>query len=195
MSAFVRAVVLLIVVCDPLGALGVAGVLTEGADRATLRKFAIAASGVAFAALTVAALAADRVLDVLELSPGSVTLATAVVLVVPGAWLLARGDRRVLARGSSAGGLRSALVPVAFPVLAGPGALLLAMSLAVTRGTGAAIAGAAVVALVSWGLIATGSAAPVLRYPVLLNRVGGRVVGAAILVVALALAAEGVLGY
>ena len=115
MSAFVRAVVLLIVVCDPLGALGVAGVLTEGADRAMLRRFAIASSGAALAALTVAALAADRVLDVLELSPGSVTLATAVVLVVPGAWLLARGDRRVLARGSSDGRLRRALVPVAFP--------------------------------------------------------------------------------
>jgi len=186
--------VLLIVVCDPIGALCVAGVLTEGADRATSRRFAVVSSGGAFAALAFAALAADRVLELLDMSVGGVTLAAAVVLVVPGGWLLARGDRNVLAHGTGSASLWGALVPVAFPVLAGPGAVLLAMSLAVTRGTGAAITGAAVVALTAGGLIATGAAAPVMRYPTLLNRVGGRVVGAAILVISLALAAEGTLG-
>lgn len=195
MSSFLRAVVLLVVVCDPLGALRVAGVLTDGADRTELRRFAVAAGGAVFAALALAVLASQKVLDLLELSPGSVTLAGAVVLVVPGVWLLARGDRGVLASGMGAKGIRAALVPVAFPVLAGPGALLVTISLAVTRGPGVTTAAAAVVAAVAGALIATGSSSPVRRYPVLLNRVGGRVVGAAVLVVALALAVEGVLGY
>ncbi len=195
MSSIVRAVVLLVVVCDPLGAFGLAGALCEGADRAAMRRFAAVASGAAFAVLAVAALGADAAVGVLGTSAGSVTLAAAVVLVVPGAWLLARGDRRVLAPAPGGGGVRGAIVPVAFPVMAGPGAVLVTMSLALTRGTGTAVAAAAVVALVSAAVVATGSSAAVLRYPVLLNRVGGRVVGVAVLGVALALAVEGVLGY
>jgi len=194
-SAFLRAVMLLMVVCDPLGALAIAGTLTKGAGRSAVAGFALAASGTAFVALGASALSGEWVLNVLDLSPGSVTLAAAVVLVVPGAWLVARGDRRMLVRGTSGAGLRAAILPVAFPVLAGPGALLVTVSLSVTRGAGTTVAAAAVVALVAGGLIATGSEAPVHRYPVVLNRAGGRVVGAVILVVALALAIEGILGY
>ncbi|MCZ7536587.1 MAG: hypothetical protein M5T61_12235 [Acidimicrobiia bacterium] len=69
------------------------------------------------------------------------------------------------------------------------------VSLTLTRGAGTAVAAAAVVALVTAAVIATGSTSAALRYPVLLNRVGARVVGAAVLGVALALAVEGVLGY
>lgn len=195
MSSLLRAVVLLMVVCDPLGAFAIAGGLCEGAGSATLRRLAAVASGTAFAVLAAAALASDAAAGFLDLSSGSVTLAAAVVLVVPGAWLLVRGDRMALVAGSSGGATRGALVPIAFPVMAGPGAVLVMVSLTLTRGAGTAVAAAAVVALVTAAVIATGSTSAALRYPVLLNRVGARVVGAAVLGVALALAVEGVLGY
>ncbi|MCZ7536588.1 MAG: hypothetical protein M5T61_12240 [Acidimicrobiia bacterium] len=70
MSSLLRAVVLLMVVCDPLGAFAIAGGLCEGAGSATLRRLAAVASGTAFAVLAAAALASDAAAGFLDLSSG-----------------------------------------------------------------------------------------------------------------------------
>lgn len=194
MGDFLRALLLLVVVCDPLGVLGVATVRLEGASSRGTRWFASVSAASAFALLALAAFGAETFMGALDLSAGSLSLGSAIVVVVAGVWLLARGDRRDLAGERAGTGWRDALVPATFPMLAGPAPLLVAATLATTRGVGATVAAAAVVTVVAAGLVATAPASAARRMPALVHGVGGRVVGAAMLFVALGLAVEGLLG-
>ena len=194
------------VACDPLAALGVATYLLGREDQrgdgagATPRTrsaavLAAAAGGTTLATLLAVSFGAEQILRVLDLSAGSVELAAAIVLTVPASLAIARGDRRALAAANQVMGARGTMVPITFPILAGPAPVLVALSIAATRGTAMAAGAVALVALAVGGLLATAPRSTANRYPVRLHAVGGRLTGVAMLAVALALAVEGILGY
>jgi small neutral amino acid transporter SnatA (MarC family) len=181
-----RTVVFVAIAVDPFGA---AVVLARFRERV---RSAVTGLVVAAALLSVAAGAGPWVLDQLDISPEAAAIAAGVVLLVPAATLLVRGDQLSLA-GDRAGGRRRGVVPIAVPLLAGPAPLAVVAALAARRGRGDAFVAVAVAIAVA---AATFGAAVRQRRDArsLLEGLAGRGVGAAMVFVAFALIVDGVLG-
>jgi multiple antibiotic resistance protein len=187
-----RTLLFVVIAVDPFGA---AVVVARLRDRVTA---AVAAVAVSAALLLLACAAGPWLLGRLDISAEAAEIAAGVVLLVPALALCARGDQMFLA-GDRSGGWRGGIVPVALPLLAGPAPLSVVVALGARRGRGdvaAAVSIAVVLSAIAL-FVATrraSNAVAVPAEPSTIERVAGRFVGAAMVLVAFALVVDGVLG-
>lgn len=147
MTDFLQLVVFFLAAVNPAGA--------AGAPSPPGRNLSARALGVgAVAALVLvggAALLADPILDGLGVEPETFRVGAGVVLLIGGA--LAAWNGSAPHRGPWEGE-RSALFPLALPVLATPAALAAAVSFGADRGSGEALMAAVIAIAVAVGLLA-----------------------------------------
>jgi multiple antibiotic resistance protein len=181
-----RTILFVVVAVDPFGA---AVVLARFAER---RRCAATGLLVAAALTSLAGAAGPWLLDQLDVSPESAAIAAGVILLVPAATLLVRGDQLYLA-GDRRGGRRRGVVPLAVPLLAGPAPLAVVAALAARRGRGDAFAGLGVALAIAAATLWTATRQR-REERSLLEGVAGRGIGAAMVFVSFALIVDGVLG-
>jgi multiple antibiotic resistance protein len=121
--AFAEAFITLVVIMDPLGSAPIFIALTAGRSAAARRRAALEAAAVAGGLVTVFALFGRLLLDYLHVSVESLTIAGGLLLLLVALQML-RGEE--LAQPETA---NVALVPLATPLLAGPGAIAAVMVL------------------------------------------------------------------
>jgi len=107
--------------------------------------------GVAFVMLLLFSLAGEKLLDYLNISKESFQVAAGALLVLPALRLVEKGEpmpaeeERMKVEGERAGPYQWAVVPLAVPLLAGPGALATAISFSTDMGRGTTLAAVAIV--------------------------------------------------
>jgi multiple antibiotic resistance protein len=121
--AFVEAFVTLVVIMDPVGSAPICISLTAGRSSAARRRAALEAAGAAGGVVVVFALFGRLILDYLHVSVESLTIAGGLLLLLVALQML-RGED--MAQPNTA---NVALVPLATPLLAGPGAIAAVMVL------------------------------------------------------------------
>src|SRR5256714_3531835 len=121
--AFTEAFIPLVVIMDPLSSAPIFISLTAGRTPAGRRRAALEAAGVAGGLVVVFALFGRLILDYLHVSVESLTIAGGLLLLLVALQML-RGEE--FAQPDSA---NVALVPLATPLLAGPGAIAAVMVL------------------------------------------------------------------
>jgi len=177
--AFGEAFVTLVVIMDPLGSAPIFIALTAGRPRAARRRAALEAAAVAGGLVVLFALFGRLVLDYLHVSVESLAIAGGMLLLLVALQML-RGEE--MAQPDTA---NVALVPLATPLLAGPGAIAAVMVL--TRRyedapgrIGVILGIVAVVIVVAAGLLLADQIARLLRPSViqLLTRVLGLLLSA-----------------
>jgi multiple antibiotic resistance protein len=123
LRAFAEAFITLVVIMDPLGSAPIFIALTAGRTPAARRRAALTAAGAAGGVIVVFALFGRLILDYLHVSVESLTIAGGLLLLLVALQML-RGDDI-----EQAGTANVALVPLATPLLAGPGAIAAVMVL------------------------------------------------------------------
>jgi multiple antibiotic resistance protein len=121
--AFGEAFITLVVIMDPLGSAPIFISLTAGRSVAARRRAALEAAGAAGGLVVVFALFGRLILDYLHVSVESLTIAGGMLLLLVALQML-RGEEM-----ASAETANIALVPLATPLLAGPGAIAAVMVL------------------------------------------------------------------
>ena len=121
--AFGEAFITLVVIMDPLGSAPIFITLTEGRSVAARRRAALEAAGAAGGLVVIFALFGRLILDYLHVSVESLTIAGGLLLLLVALQML-RGEEM-----ASPETANIALVPLATPLLAGPGAIAAVMVL------------------------------------------------------------------
>jgi multiple antibiotic resistance protein len=121
--AFAEAFITLVVIMDPLGSAPIFITLTAGQTASARRRAALLAAGAAGGLIVVFALFGRLILDYLHVSVESLTIAGGLLLLLVALQML-RGED--LEQPDTA---NIALVPLATPLLAGPGAIAAVMVL------------------------------------------------------------------
>ncbi|HXN03097.1 MAG TPA: MarC family protein [Candidatus Dormibacteraeota bacterium] len=121
--AFAEAFITLVVIMDPLGSAPIFISLTAGRTPGARRRAALEAAGAAGGVIVVFALFGRLILDYLHVSVESLTIAGGLLLLLVALQML-RGED--MAQPNTA---NVALVPLATPLLAGPGAIAAVMVL------------------------------------------------------------------
>jgi multiple antibiotic resistance protein len=177
--AFAEAFITLIVIMDPLGSAPIFISLTAGRKPAARRRAALEAAAAAGGLVVLFALFGRLILDYLHVSVESLTIAGGLLLLLVALQML-RGEE--FAQPETA---NVALVPLATPLLAGPGAIAAVMVLTKRYEDGAGRIGVflgilAVVVVVAIGLLLADQIARLLRPSViqLLTRVLGLLLSA-----------------
>jgi multiple antibiotic resistance protein len=177
--AFAEAFVALVVIMDPLGTAPIFISLTAGRTAGARRRAALEAAAAAGGLVVVFALFGRLILDYLHVSVESLTIAGGLLLLLVALQML-RGEE--FAQPETA---NIALVPLATPLLAGPGAIAAVMVLTKRYEDGAGRIGVflgilASVLVVAIGLLLADQIARVLRPSViqLLTRVLGLLLSA-----------------
>jgi multiple antibiotic resistance protein len=177
--AFAEAFVTLVVIMDPLGSAPIFISLTAGRTTGARRRAALEAAAAAGGLVVVFALFGRLILDYLHVSVESLTIAGGLLLLLVALQML-RGEE--FAQPETA---NIALVPLATPLLAGPGAIAAVMVLTKRYEDGAGRVGVflgilATVLVVAVGLVLADQIARVLRPSViqLLTRVLGLLLSA-----------------
>ena len=146
-----RALVSFFAIIDPLGNVLVFHLLTQGMDRRQKATVATAAVAAAFALVVVFSLSGVEVLDFLGISPSSFQVAAGVLLVLPAYRMVERGEGiEVRAANGEEAMIGIALVPLATPLLVGPGALAATVSFSQSMGPEVPVIGAGAVLAASW---------------------------------------------
>ena len=124
LADIVRSTIALFVVIDPIGSVPVFVALTqkmESGERASVTKTAIiTAAGLLF----VFAVAGTQILSIFSITISSFMVAGGVLLFIVAIELLTHGEWRFAGAGAQG---ESGVVPLAFPLLAGPGAITAVM--------------------------------------------------------------------
>jgi multiple antibiotic resistance protein len=177
--AFAEAFITLVVIMDPLGTAPIFISLTADRTPAARRRAALEAAGAAGGLVVLFALFGRLILDYLHVSVESLTIAGGLLLLLVALQML-RGEE--FAQPDTA---NIALVPLATPLLAGPGAIAAVMVLTKRYEDGAGRIGVflgivAVVLVVAIGLLLADQIARLLRPSViqLLTRVLGLLLSA-----------------
>lgn len=134
--------------------------------------------------LVAAAAAADSILDGLDIAPESFRVAAGAVMAVAGLAVIWRGR---WSDGGHDAGIQAAIFPLAIPLIAGPAAIVAAISYGVDEGRGGTIVAAIISVLIAGVLVA---ARPAKAAPVLDGI--ARVLGGLLVVVAAGLVVSGV---
>jgi len=121
--AFAEAFITLVVIMDPLGSAPIFISLTAGRTPGARRRAALVAAGAAGGLIVVFALFGRLILDYLHVSVESLTIAGGMLLLLVALQML-RGEEI-----AQPGTANIALVPLATPLLAGPGAIAAVMVL------------------------------------------------------------------
>ncbi len=153
---FARALVSFFAIVDPIGNVLVFHLFTARLPRPLQLRAATVATAAAFLLLVVFALTGEEVLDFMGISAQSFQVAAGALLVLPAYRMVERGQSLEVADadGARVDVFQVALVPLAVPLLSGPGALATAVSLAQGIGAAKTVAAAAVVFALAWGLFA-----------------------------------------
>jgi multiple antibiotic resistance protein len=124
LTDLIRSTIALFVVIDPIGSVPVFIALTqkmERAERASVTKTAIiTAAGLLF----VFAVAGAQILSIFSITISSFMVAGGILLFIVAIELLTHGEWRFAGAGTQG---ESGVVPLAFPLLAGPGAITAVM--------------------------------------------------------------------
>ena len=177
--AFAETFITLLVIMDPLGSAPIFISLTAGRPATARRRAALEAAAVAGGLVAVFALFGRLILDYLHVSVESLTIAGGMLLLLVALQML-RGDEMQQSETANV-----ALVPLATPLLAGPGAIAAVMVLTKRYedpvGRISVVAGIlAVVVIIAIGLLLADRIARVLRPSLiqLLTRVLGLLLSA-----------------
>ena len=120
---FGEALVTMLVIMDPPGAIPVFLAVTAGLTRAERRKAAMGAVATAFAVITLFAVAGRQILSYLKVSIPALQVAGGLLLLMVALQLLTgKGDE--LEQASPEQRTSIAMVPLGTPILAGPGAIV-----------------------------------------------------------------------
>ncbi len=122
MGEFARALVVFFAVLDPIGNLIVFHAITRVMDRSERVLAAVLSAVAAFAILLVFALTGTVILDYLGISLGSFQVSAGLLLTLSAVPMVQRGEPVHPSVAGAATPLQLALVPLATPLLAGPGA-------------------------------------------------------------------------
>lgn len=147
MSEFTRSLFALIVAAAPLGALPLFAAYLRGLSPETRLRGSIGVGLLSLAMLVVVVAAGDPFLDWIEVSPENFQIGAAVIMGPIAVRLLITGD--VMATPDETSGempVRAWLVPLAFPLVAGPASLAAALSYG-TRFSEGEVIGAAALAV------------------------------------------------
>jgi multiple antibiotic resistance protein len=124
LADLIRSTIALFVVIDPIGSVPVFIALTQKMDRAERASVTKTAIITAAGLLFVFAVAGTQILSVFSVTIYSFMMAGGILLFIVAIELLTHGEWRF----AGAGGLdESGVVPLAFPLLAGPGAITAVM--------------------------------------------------------------------
>ncbi len=145
-----RAFVSFFAIIDPIGNVAVFYLLTRPLAGPRRVQAAGIAVGTAFAMLLLFSLAGREVLDFLGISQDSFKVAAGVLLLPTAYRLVERGQPLDVTGEEGLDAVQLALVPMATPLIAGPGALATAISLADTLGHGPTILGMGLVLALSF---------------------------------------------
>jgi multiple antibiotic resistance protein len=191
-SEFLRTAAGVFAAVAPFGALPAFLVYAkQGADRLAVPRFALLSSVVAFAILVVAALVSDPFLDVIDVSPENFQFAAGAIMAPLAIRLLLTGESVGIPSDDDQHSQLSWLLPVAFPILAGPPAIAAALTYSARYGEETAIAGSALAVLATCLILAAGGYLASALRPVGLNALG-RLSGAFLVFIAVELAIDGV---
>jgi multiple antibiotic resistance protein len=161
-AALVRSTVALLVVVDPLGIVPLYIALTQKMEHGQRRAISKTVIITAASLLFVFALAGNQIFAIFGITLPSFMIAGGVLLFIVAVELLARGGWRF---GDAAAAEEAGIVPIAFPLLAGPGSITAVIISLEAAGL--------IVTTISI-LITTGVTYLVLRYSAGINRVLGR---------------------
>jgi multiple antibiotic resistance protein len=131
---FARAFVSFFAIIDPIGNVLVFYLLTRNFPQRQRLFVAFAATTTAWAMVVLFVLAGHEVLDFLSISFDSFKTAAGLLLLLPAYRLVSEGQPMDVSRAREDDPLQIALVPLATPLIAGPGALAIAISFADTLG-------------------------------------------------------------
>jgi len=145
-----RALISFFAIIDPLGNVLVFHLLTRGMDRGQRIKVATVSVVAALVLAVVFSLGGREVLDFLGISPHSFQVAAGALLILPAYRMVERGSTLDMAEGQKGDVLAIALVPLATPLLVGPGALATAISFSRTMGLVVTVAAPGIVLACSW---------------------------------------------
>lgn len=184
MSDFLRLLVIFIAAVNPPAvALAMAD---KGGDADARPAWQVPLIGgcVAAALLVLAVLVSESLLDWLQIAPESFRVAAGIVMAVAGLAVIWRGR---WSDGGHNAGIEAAIFPLALPLLAGPAALVAAISYGVDEGRGETIAAALIAVALAALLVAT---KPAKGRPAL--DASARILGALLVAVAAGLVVSGV---
>lgn len=152
-----RAFISFFAIIDPIGNVAVFYLLAKPFSLARRVQIATVAAGTALALLLVFALAGREVLDFLDISVDSFKVAAGFLLLPTAYRLVERGQSIDIGPDSEADPVQIAVAPLATPLIAGPGALATAISLADTLGRTPTVLGAAAVLLITFAVFTAAS--------------------------------------
>lgn len=140
-----RASVSFFAIIDPVGNVVVFHLLTRALTVSRKLQVGAAAVATAFALLAVFSVGGRELLDFLGISTDSFKVAAGLLLLPPAFRLVMQGQSMDITEQESVTPVELALVPLAMPLLAGPGALAAAISFSDSFGTGTTMLAAALV--------------------------------------------------
>jgi multiple antibiotic resistance protein len=146
---FARAFVAFFAIIDPLGNILVFHLFMQGLTRRDRTLAALLAIAAAFVMLLAFSLGGESVLDFLGISQESFQIAAGLLLLVPAYRLVMEGQPLEAGSVQRARPLDLALVPLATPLIAGPGALAATISFSETLGQDVTITAFTLVLLLS----------------------------------------------
>ena len=189
---FFRAAVSFFAIIDPIGNILIFALVTQRSSREKRFEVALVAVLLAFGLVALFTLTGNSVLEFLDISPESFRIAAGALLVFPALRLVEHGDPVATpTNGLPGGALQAAVVPLAIPLLAGPGALATAASFAGRYGEGTTLAAAAAVLGLTFALFV---GAPLLQRVLResLFRAAARVIGVLLMAIAVDLIVSGI---
>jgi multiple antibiotic resistance protein len=190
MDDLARAFVSFFAIIDPVGNVLVFHLFTQSFSRRDRLIAAHVAVVAAFAMLTAFSLGGHEALDLLGISQDAFKVAAGLLLLPP-AYRLVMEGQPVPATNGAASPLDLALVPLATPLIAGPGALAAATSFSDSLGQEVTVVAFSLVLLLSLaGFIAAGALFRLLGRPFL--HLAARLVGIVLFAIAVDFVLEGV---
>lgn len=186
-----RGLVSFFAVIDPVGNLVIYHVLTRDLDRKGRAAVAAGSTGVAFLAILLFVLGGTAVLDYLDISVASFQISAGILLVPSAFRLVEYGQPIDLEQAAEdVSPWQLAVVPLAIPLLAGPGALATAVSFASVLGRTETLVSAGLVLALSAAVFLLGGQIFRLLGPALL-RVLSRLIGIVLMAIAVDFIVEG----
>jgi multiple antibiotic resistance protein len=144
-----QAIVSFFAIIDPIGNILVFHLFTRNLNLRQKLVAAVVACFAAFAMLLAFSLGGQEVLEFLGISPESFQVAAGLLLIPPAYRLVVEGQPGPVAEAETADPLDFALVPLATPLIAGPGALAATTSFAQDAGQATTIAAFTIVLIFS----------------------------------------------
>jgi multiple antibiotic resistance protein len=150
-----EALVSFFAIIDPLGSILVFHLFTQGFSQRDKLLAALLAVTAAFVMLAGFSLGGSEVLAFLGIEAGSFRVAAGLLLMLPAYRLITEGQPATVESAARGGPLEFALVPLATPLIAGPGALAATTSFSQTVGRETTIAAVSIVLLLTFAAFAT----------------------------------------